>query len=98
MPHCCLICKTEYSTKTNLNRHLINPAHLKLCVEVEALPKTNDTFHDLELKVEMLEGRVVALIKQVSAQAVALASLINLDRGGPPTPPPPREHPGSAGG
>jgi hypothetical protein len=80
MPHCCLICKTEYSTKTNLNRHLINPAHLKLCVEVEALPKTNDTFHDLELKVEMLEGRVVALIKQVSEQAVALASLSEVNK------------------
>jgi hypothetical protein len=80
MPHCCLICKTEYSTKTNLNRHLTNPAHLKLCVEVEALPKTNGTFHDLELKVEMLEGKVVALIKQVSEQAAALASLSEVNK------------------
>jgi hypothetical protein len=80
MPHCCLICKTEYSTKTNLNRHLTNPAHLKQCTEVEELPKTNDSFKGLELKVEALEGMIIALIKQVSEQAVALASLSEVNK------------------
>jgi hypothetical protein len=80
MPHCCLICKTEYSTKTNLNRHLTNPAHLKQCAEVEELPKTNDSFKGLELKVEALEKMIMTLIKQVSEQAVALEALSEVNK------------------
>ena len=80
MPHCCLICKTEYSTKTNLNRHLTNPAHLKQCAEVEELPKTNDSFKGLELKVEALEKMMMTLIKQVSEQALALEALSEVNK------------------